>query len=93
MTRDMLFVRPKFDLMVDNLEVAEIIQYKVLMLPPDGIPQMYLKSIRQFIKDFLQRQVSNALSLFANADDHHKNTTAYNAKQAKESALEAIRNC
>ncbi len=89
----MLFLRPKFVLMVDNLEVAEIIQYRALRMPADGIPPMYLKSIRQFIKDFLQRQVTNALSLFANADDHHKNTTTYNAKQAKEAALEAMRNC
>ncbi len=75
------------------MTVAEVIQYKALMLPPDAIQSAFLKSIRQFIKDFLQQQVTNALLLFANADDHHKNTTTYNAKQAKEAALEAMRNC
>ncbi len=89
----MLFLRPKIVLTVENLTVAEVIQYKALMLPPDAIQPTFLKSIRQFIKDFLQRQVTNALSLFANADDHHKNTTTYYAKQAKEAALEAMRNC
>ncbi len=90
---DIDLLRPQFVLKLHYLDNAQVVDYKALILPSESIEPLLLRSIKQFVKDFLQRQVDEALSLFMRADDHHKETAFYKANQAREATLKSMEGC
>ncbi len=90
---DIDLLRPQFVLRLHYLDNAQVVDYKALMLPSEGIEPIHLRAIKQFVKDYLQRQLDEALSLFMRADDHHKETAFYKANQAREATLTVMDGC
>ncbi len=75
------------------MDKAEVVDYMALMLPNEGIEPIDLQRIKQFLKQFLQQQVNEALLLFTSADDRRKKATVYKANQAREIALKRLEGC
>ncbi len=75
------------------MDKAEVVEYMALMLPNEGIEPIDLQRIKQFLKQFLQQQVNEALLLFTSADDHSKKATIYKANQAREIAVKRLEGC
>ncbi len=76
-----------------SLDEAEVIEYRVVMLPTEGIEPKDLHRIKQVLKNVLQQQVNEALLLFTSGDDHHKQAVYYKANQAREIALKGLKSC
>ncbi len=76
-----------------SLDEAEVVDYRAVMLPIDGTEPIDLQRIKQFLKNFLQQQVNEALLLFARGDDHHKQAAFYKANKAREIALKRLKSC
>ncbi len=75
------------------MDKAEVVDYKAQMLPSEGIEPTDLQRIKQFLKQFLQQQVNEALLLFTSADDLRKKATIYKANQAREIAVKRHEGC
>ncbi len=76
-----------------SLDEAEVIDYRAVMLPIEGIEPIDLQRIKQFLKTFLQQQVNEALLLFTRGDDHHKQAAYYKTNQAREIGLKRLKSC
>ncbi len=76
-----------------SLDEAEVIDYRVGMLPTEGIEAIDLQRIKEVLKNVLQQQVNEALLLFTSGDNHHNQAVYYEANQAREMALKRLKSC
>ncbi len=76
-----------------SLDEAEVIDYRVVMLPTEGIEPIDLLRIKQILKNVLQQQVNEALLLFTSGDDHNKQAVYYKANHTREIALKRLKSC
>ncbi len=76
-----------------HLGRTDIISYKALILPAEDIEPAQLESVIQLVKDYLQRQINDALALFTIASDQDRSRIFFKARQARKAALEKIQAC
>ncbi len=89
----MLLSRPQIVLKVHHLGSADIVFYKTLMLPSEGIEPAHLEAIKHLVKDYFQDRTNAALRLYKIASDQDRSTGFFVARLARESAMKQIQEC
>ncbi len=93
MTHNVLLSRPQIVLEVHRLDSADIVFYKTLMLPSEGIEPAHLEAIKHLVKDYFQDRTNAALRLYKFASDQDRSTSFFMAGLERKSAMKKIQEC